>query len=364
MAKEEQEKALEKLKAALQKAAPIIEGIISNTEYQYEEAAKFYKDWAGRTPPRFKRFLDWLFREKYGDLTLAEFTALPPEVKEEDIEQAGQWLLAKIQEAKQEEEARRERLELAQQLAKEVLKEYPETEIFGDEQSVHWVHFPILEEAFGDFTRLKKDAYSEEAFREKLRAKLAALKADIEETYNRWNPEEAQPFRGTIGGIKDFHKERQPERMDYLMARFRNNLLIKFLTALFPEAGELVAGQAQPQKEELTFESLFIFPSVPALVIRAMQEAEPEPLLNEDGEGILFGKTTVAPVVALVDILFGRKLIKDGVAKKEAYMAICSRFDFESSPRPDKARKEGAGTYQDYKESFHGFFLEERNRPK
>lgn len=129
-----------------------------------------------------------------------------------------------------------------------------QTEVFGDEQSVHLVHFPILEEAFRDYTRLRKDAYTEEAFREKLRAKLAALEADTAEKLSLYNPEDAQPFRGAIDLPKDFHKERQPERMDYLMALFRNTLLAEYLTTLFPE--EKKPGQPEAREDSSFGEKL------------------------------------------------------------------------------------------------------------
>lgn len=266
-----------------------------------------------------------------------------------------------IERMEREKEPRLERLQLAQRLAKEVLKECPETEIFGDEQSVRLAHFPILEEAFQDYARLRKDAYSEEAFREKLRAKLAALEADTAEKLRLYNPEEARPFVSDIRR-PNFHKERQNERMDYLMALFRNTLLARYLEALFPGDGQPAAGAGQAQGEGRTFEELFVSPAVPALVIRAMQEAEPRPLLNEEGEGILSGKATVAPLMALVDTLFARKLVKEGIAKTDAYRAICSRFGFEPSTRPDKARKDGEGIYRDYKEGFREYFL--NNRPE
>lgn len=118
-----------------------------------------------------------------------------------------------------------------------------------------------------------------------------------------------------------------------------------------------------PKGEKLTFEGLFAIPATSSFAIRAMKEVEPKPLLNSDGKPILFGKATVAPVMALADVLFARKLLKDSISQEEAYRVICNRFSFlPVSDRPDKARKEGAGTYQDYKEGFQLFFL--NNRPE
>lgn len=140
------------------------------------------------------------------------------------------------------QEARNNRLQLVKRLAKEVLEKHPQAKRFGGESAVAGPHFLRSETVFQNFTQLRKDAYSEEAFREKLRAKLAALKADIDEKHKLYNPEAAH--------LEDRHRTRDA----YLMALFQNNLLVKYLTALFPEQakpGQPAAGQAQPFGEEL-----------------------------------------------------------------------------------------------------------------
>lgn len=221
------------------------------------------------------------------------------------------------EEMKREIDAKKERRKLAHRLAKEVLKEHPETEVFGDEESVHWVHFPILEEAFRDFTRLRKDAYSEAAFREKLRVKLAALEADKVEKLRLYNPEDAQPFRGAIGLPKDWHKEQQKERKDYLMALFRNTLLAEYLTALFPEAGQPEAGQALP--EDLTFDSLFVHPSGKEELLAALRE-----LALIDGKGGLIAGKGKAPLRAAWDAAIQQGFLNE--TSLEAFQVFYSHF--------------------------------------
>lgn len=232
------------------------------------------------------------------------------------------------EEMKREIEARKKRRQLAQRLMKGVLMEYPETEIFGDEESLHWVHFPILEEAFRDFTRLKKDAYSEEAFREKLRGKLAALKADTEEKYNRWNPEEAQPLH-TIGLPKDFHKERQRERMGYLMALLQNTLLAEYLTALFSEEGQPEAGETLPFGEEL--EKVVRA----ALEKRGLLDANGHFLRTESPKGEDFRYTQVKALFVVLrqrEYLPYKPRTASQAAQKLATL-FASRFNFEFTPR-------------------------------
>lgn len=230
-------------------------------------------------------------------------------------------------------------------------------------------------EALARWREELKSTVSPEGIKEAVGAELAKLEEETsqqERRYLQFLPPPGKDMQPTVeieSTGQEKHGQRKvepPNKGLFLWVKFQNAVLKDFLLWLFPEAGGLgsqpQARKEPPPKEEPTFEALFTSPAIPALVIQAMQEAEPKPLLNEEGAAILFGQATVAPVMALVDVLFARKLAKDGIPKKAAYKAICSRFGFPVSDRPDKARSEGAGIYRDYKEGFQFFFL--NNRPE
>lgn len=252
---------------------------------------------------------------------------------------------------KQEEEGKRERLELAQRLAKEILKERPQTEMVGDERVFRWVYFPVLEKAFRDFTRLREDASSEAAFREKLRAKLAALKAEIDEKYKLVNPEDAQPFRGAAGLPKDFHKEQQKERKDYLTALFKNTLLAKYLTALFPEEG-LKAGEGQPgQPEGQPFGEELERVVRAALEKRGLLNANGHFKRTDDEKGKDFRYTQVK---ALFVVLRQREYLpKKSKSRAAEILAalFASQFNFDFSPRTVTSAEKEKNAGQDKEET-------------
>lgn len=222
-----------------------------------------------------------------------------------------------IERMEREKGPRRDRLELAQRLAKEVVGQYPHTEIFGGEQSVRQAHFPILEEAYRGYARLKADSFSEDAFREKLRAKLEALEADTAEKLRLYNPEEARPFTGAIGLPEGFHEERQPERLNYLMALFRNTLIARYLTALFP-------GDGQPESQPAAYGEAL------ATVVRGALEKR---RLLDGGK---FAGQTSPHVKALFAVLRQKGYLPKKSRIQAARMLsslFASEFGFEFAPR-------------------------------
>lgn len=88
---------LSQLLPRLQQAAILLQNRIDEAELEYPKIAEFYRDWKGKTPLRFKRFLDWFFEVKNDDKSLGELLEHPFEIKEEDLEQASLWLLNKIE---------------------------------------------------------------------------------------------------------------------------------------------------------------------------------------------------------------------------------------------------------------------------
>jgi len=145
----------------------------------------------------------------------------------------------------------------------------------------------------------------------------------------------------------------------FAFAKFQYGTVIAYLESLLLGPQEAPEG---PKDEEggLDFDSLFAKPENAQLVIQAMQEAEPAPLLNEAGKPIAGVK--VAPLIALADTLEAKALLREGVGSLQAYRAICRHFGFQASTRPEKARSEGAGTYKDYLKGFEFFFI--NNKPQ
>lgn len=69
--------------------------MLAQAKIEHREAAAFYRDWMGKEPIPQREFLDWFFQEKY-DTTLTELVEHPPEVRVQDIEAAGHWLVSEI----------------------------------------------------------------------------------------------------------------------------------------------------------------------------------------------------------------------------------------------------------------------------
>ncbi|NRB48335.1 MAG: hypothetical protein HRU41_11735 [Saprospiraceae bacterium] len=332
---------LEHMQDVMNRLAPIIKRAaiqlqerIDEAELEYNEVAEFYKDWKGKKPPRFKRYLDWFFEVKLTDENRGDSLAFAIDIKEEDLEHAGLWLLNKIEfeivktklqklglldeqikslevvvnSAKEHptqvaspEKAREyvgvltsqidryfpsvqsivlenikryykmlpgdqaaltssiwirdaideyitrlwqlakemeERKAIAWKLNQEIEIKWPSANLFADRLSFEQVHFPKLEVLFKDWQRKRKDAFSEEQFQTELKVKLEELEAEIKAKFELWKPDQAKQFRGAIGLPKDWEKEQQQERRDYLYALLTNKLAIDFLSSQFPVSSD------------------------------------------------------------------------------------------------------------------------------
>lgn len=282
-------------------------GLKGKLEAEYKEAAEFYQSLTGQPGPKFKDFLNYYFQDIPADNIEGTDTLF--KVNIEDIEEAREWLKARlpfvwvrktIRNAAKGKEAKDLTLQQVDYVAQE------------------WV-----EVILSCSQKIDKDIPIQKAL------------SDIKTAKGK-------------GQNKAFFEDCKKPILDELEKRLKVNSSAK--------------KRGTKTKEAHNFEDIFISTRYANLAIQAMKEAFPKPLLNDEGQPVLAGRNSVAPIMALADAIHYRKKNKEGIEPKAIYFSICQYFGFYTSTRPDKARSEGDGIYQDYLKDFNLFFL--NNRPE
>lgn len=322
---------------SLKKAGEVFGQFLEGVEVEYQEAAEFYRDWAGKKPPKFSWFLDYYFGVKNADKTAREIAAREA-VRPEDIQAAGEWLTEQL------------KYRWIREAVRKAAKEHP-------------IHQPgqiaaetrlLVENAALYENRLKTGIYT----REEVLADIQKYLKQFKENYLKNSDSNPNPKHrnGALGSLAAIYV------LQELEARYSPGTGHTSRNTGTSKAPKGPRNTGARGAGVVDFESLFKSDKYPALIVQAMQEAEPGPLLNEEGKPVLSGKGKVAPLVALVDAIFYRKLTREGITTGAIYSALCQHFGFKPSSRPDKARREGEGVYQDYWEAFNFFLL--NNRPE
>lgn len=220
----------DRLNPIFRKAAQVYEDRLKEVEVEYSEAAGFYREWTGRTPPRFKPWLDWYYSTKDFPQQWALLENPAEAILEEEVEDAAEWMKLKIEEARQNRK-------ICLELIQGIVADSPETAQFAGDATMKVKCFPLANRFLNSWQVKREAALSDEDFLQAVKAEIDKLEGEVQAAYHSLD---------TSRGKAD-----NTQREQFHLLKFKNLLQVRLLTSAFlPQNSPALPGETDWEEVE------------------------------------------------------------------------------------------------------------------
>ena len=222
----------DRLNPIFRKAAQAYEDRLKEVEVEYSEAAGFYREWTGRTPPRFQPWLDWYYSTKDFPQQWALLENPAEAILEEEVEDAAEWMKLKIEEARQNRK-------LCLELIQGIVADYPETAQFVGDATMKVKSFPLANRFLNSWQVKREAALSDEDFLQAVKAEIDKLEGEVQAAYQSFPTDTSM------------EKADNTQREQFHLLKFKNLLQVRLLTSTFlPKNSPALPGETDWEEVE------------------------------------------------------------------------------------------------------------------